>query len=192
VITVTDFIFCNKYIENAFQYNSHGEIDMKTGIFYGSTTGNTEAVAIQLGALIQGAQMNSAENITRADLESCDLIILGASTWGLGDLQDDWIDNIESLRSAKLQGKMVALFGLGDQNCYPDTFIDGIRVLHDAAVEAGASVVGFCPDDGYDYSDSAALIDGKFCGLPLDQENQSDLTEGRVTAWVEQILKESA
>ncbi len=85
---------------------------MRTGIFYGSTTGNTEAVANQIATRISGSQIHSAEKLTRAELESCDLIILGASTWGLGDLQDDWFDNIESLRSAKLHGKKVALFGL--------------------------------------------------------------------------------
>jgi len=165
---------------------------MRTGIFYGSTTGNTEAVASQIESLISGSQMCSAENLTRVELESCGLIILGASTWGLGDLQDDWIDNLESLRLSKLEGKKVALFGLGDQVCYPDTFVDGIKELHDAAIEAGATVIGWCSDDGYDYSASAAAIDGQFCGLPLDQENQGELTEQRIQDWVEQVLKEAS
>ena len=34
------------------------------------------------------------------------------------------------------------------------------------------------------------LDDGKFCGLPLDEDNEDDKTEGRIKAWVEQLKGE--
>ena len=164
---------------------------MKTGIFYGSTTGNTESAAHLICALIGGSQVTPIEDAVRADLEACDLLILGASTWGLGDLQDDWADSLASLSGADLKGKTVALFGLGDQEAYPGTCVDAIKDLHDAAVEAGATIVGLCSGAGYEFQDSTAFTDGQFLGLPLDEENQSELTEERIQIWVDQILREA-
>lgn len=164
---------------------------MKTGIFYGSTTGNTENAANLICTLIDGSKMTPVGEAERVDLEACDLLILGTSTWGLGDLQDDWADALGSLSHANLKGKKVALFGLGDQETYPGTFVDGIKDLHDAAIEAGATLVGMCSGDGYDFQDSAAFVDEQFLGLPLDEENQSELTEERIQKWVDQILKET-
>ncbi len=165
---------------------------MKTGIFYGSTTGNTENAANLICEQISGSHAAPIGEMQRANLESCDLLFLGASTWGLGELQDDWVDALSMLSGSNLKGKMVALFGLGDQASYPGTFVDGIRDLHDAAVEAGATVVGLCSAAGYDFQDSTALIGDKFLGLPLDEENQSDLTDERIQTWVEQVIKEAA
>lgn len=164
---------------------------MKTGIFFGSTTGNTENVALQICALISGSRMSPVADAVRTDFEACDLVVLGASTWGFGDLQDDWADNLESLRAANLQGKSVAIFGLGDQIGFPDTFVDGIRDLHDAAVDAGAKIIGKCSADDYECSGSAALEEGQFLGLPLDQDNQAELIEERIHVWVDRLLREA-
>lgn len=164
---------------------------MKTGIFYGSTTGNTENAAKLICTLIDGSKVTPIEDAVKADLEACDLLILGASTWGLGDLQDDWADSLDSLRHANLKGKKVALFGLGDQESYPGTFVDGIKDLHDASVEAGAAIVGRWSADGYEFQDSAAFVEGQFLGLPLDEENQAELTDERIHIWVDQILQEA-
>jgi flavodoxin I len=65
-----------------------------------------------------------------------------------------------------------------------------MAVLADAAEKSGAKLVGRRPADGYDSSGSAALRDGRFVGLPLDEDNQSDLTESRIAEWVQQIQKE--
>ena len=164
---------------------------MKIGIFYGSTTGNTENAANLMCALIGGSQMTPVADAVKADLEACDLLILGTSTWGLGDLQDDWADSLDSLSGANLKGKKVAIFGLGDQESYFGTFVDGIKNLHDASIEAGATIVGMWPGDGYDFQDSTAFADGLFLGLPLDEENQAELTEERIQIWVDQILREA-
>ena len=163
---------------------------MKTGIFYGSTTGNTEKAAGKIEALLAGAQVMPVVNAGKADFEDCDLLVLGTSTWGAGDLQDDWSEALDSLRAADLKGKKVALFGLGDQIAYPDTFVDGMGTLHEAAVAAGATIVGKWPAADYDFLVSEAEEDDQFFGLPLDEENQADFTDDRIGAWVKQLLTE--
>ena len=164
---------------------------MKTEIFYGSTTGNTERAAKLIGNLIDGSEVASIDDAATADFEAFDLLFFGASTWGLGDLQDDWAGALDNVGSADLKGKRVALFGLGDQESYPGTFVDGIKDMYDASIEAGATVVGMCSGDGYDFQDSTAFVDEQFLGLPLDEENQSELTEERIQVWVEQVLREA-
>jgi flavodoxin I len=166
---------------------------MKIGIFYGSTTGNTALIAQQLAERVPTARLYPIAQATRADLEACDLLILGTSSWRAeGDrLQNDWNDAYDCLREAQLEGKKVALYGVGDQLRYPDAFVDGMKALHDLAVAAGATVIGKWPDEGYDYSASAAVEGDFFLGLPLDIENQNQLTEQRLADWVSLLQKEA-
>ena len=53
--------------------------------------------------------------------------------------------------------------------------------------DAGANLVGEVSTDGYTFEASDAVVDGKFVGLALDNDNQEDQTESRIDAWVEQI-----
>lgn len=166
---------------------------MKIGIFYGSNMGYTAAAARRLAELISTAKLYPVAQATRVDFESCDLLILGSSSWcdAQDRLQDDWNDAFECLREANLKGKKVALFGIGDQIGYPDAFVDAIRGLHDAAKAAGAEVVGQWPDEDYDYHYSAAIEGDFFLGLPLDMTNQPELTEPRLNDWVIQLQREA-
>ena len=67
-------------------------------------------------------------------------------------------------------------------------FVDAIGVLYDAVTEKGAEVVGFTDTKGYEFEVSAAVRDGQFVGLVLDQDNQSGKSEKRIAAWTSQIL----
>lgn len=164
---------------------------MKTGIFYGTTTGNTQNAAEIIGKLIDQSTVQSITDVREDDLEKCDLLILGTSTWGWGELQDDWVAALDTLKSSKLSGKMFALFGLGDQEAYPDTFIDGLLPIYEAAVAAGARHIGKWPTEGYHYQGSTAQDGDDFLGLALDEENQSDQTEERINRWVDQLFEEA-
>ncbi len=62
-----------------------------------------------------------------------------------------------------------------------------MKELYDAAQEAGATLVGAVPTDGYTFDDSDAVVDGKFVGLALDDVNEDDQTAGRIDAWVAQL-----
>lgn len=159
----------------------------KTIIIYGSTSGTCQAIAEQIASKLGVEDIKSASEISASQLSEYDNILLGTSTWGAGDLQDDWYDGIEEVNKADLQGKTVAIFGCGDCASFPDTFCGAMADLNDAAVAAGATVVGAVDASDYDYSDSAAVRDGKFVGLALDDLNESDKTEERIDAWIEQI-----
>ena len=161
----------------------------KTVIIYGSTTGTCEGLAGKIGEQLGvGVDVLSAAGLDGSVLEAADNLILGTSTWGSGDIQDDWADALDTLKAANLAGKTVALFGCGDSLSYPDTFCGGMAALYEAVKAAGANVIGAVPADGYTYLDSASVVDGKFVGLALDEDNESDKTDGRIAAWVAGIL----
>lgn len=112
---------------------------------------------------------------------------MGTSTWGAGELQDDWYDGVNVLKAADLAGKTVAVFGCGDSESYSDTFCGAMAEIYNAAKDAGATLVGEVSTDGYTYDDSEAVVDDKFVGLALDDVNEDDKTEGRIDAWLEAI-----
>jgi flavodoxin I len=162
----------------------------KTGIFYGSSTGTTEKVAgIIAGKL--GISSNDVHNIEsdEGDLSAYDFLILGSSSTGLGDLQYFWEDYIDTLTSADLNGKTVALFCCGDSYIYSDTFCGAMRKIYDAIKDKGCTIVGGVSTDGYESDDTDAVIDGKFIGLAIDNDNEEDKTQERIDSWVKLIHK---
>lgn len=163
----------------------------KIGIFYGSSTGNTQDVAETLAKKLN-AEVYDVANAKLDDLNACDKLLLGTSTLGIGDLQDDWDDFISQLEKADLKGKTVALFGLGDADCYPDSFVDGMGILYDVIKDKGCLLVGGISTDGYEYDESKAEVGGQFVGLPLDEDNQNEQTEARIEAWLAQIAPDFA
>lgn len=160
---------------------------MSVTVIFGSDGGATKGVASKISKKCQGRVVD-IKNATADDFENCHLLILGSPTYGDGTLQTDWEENIDKLRSANLKGKKVALFGTGDQQTYPLSFVDAMGILYDEVSERGAQVVGFTDTAGYDYVESTAVRDGMFVGLALDQDTQSGMTEKRVTAWLSQLL----
>lgn len=160
---------------------------MSVTVIFGSDGGATKGVASRIAKKCQGRSVD-IKDATTADFENCHLLILGSPTYGDGTLQTDWEENIDKLRSANLKGKRVALFGTGDQQTYPLSFLNAMGILYDEVLELGADVVGFTETAGYDYVESTAERDGKFVGLGLDLDTQSGMTEKRVTAWLSQVL----
>jgi len=159
----------------------------KTVIIYGSTTGTCENIAGKIAEKLGVSDVINVASLDGGVLASADNLILGTSTWGSGDLQDDWFDAIESLKAANLNGKTVALFGCGDSLSYPDTFCGGMAEIYNAVKAAGAQVIGAVPQDGYNFIDSASVVDGLFVGLALDEDNESDKSAERIDAWVQSI-----
>ena len=162
----------------------------KTAIFYGSSTGTTEAVANLIASKlgIAPADVHDAGKLTADLAGSYDVLILGTSTWGYGELQDDWYDGVKVLKSADLSMKFVALFGCGDSESYCDTFCDGIGVLYEDLKDSGCTFLGNkVSTDGYSFSSSIAVVDGAFVGLPLDEVNESNKTAERIDAWTAEI-----
>ena len=158
-----------------------------TIVIYGSSTGTCEAIAEKIASKL-GCEAMNVQDLTADIVAANQNLILGTSTWGAGELQDDWYDGLKTLQSADLNGKTIALFGCGDCESYGDTFVGGIGELYNAIKESGAQFVGFVSTDGYTFEDSEAVVDGQFVGLPLDDVNEDDKTDERINAWVEVIL----
>lgn len=155
----------------------------KTIVVYGSSTGTCESIAQTIGGKLN-AEVIEVTNLSADQLEAADNILLGTSTWGAGELQDDWYDGVDIVKGANLAGKKVAVFGCGDSASYSDTFCGAMKEVYDAAKAAGATMVGAVPTDGYAFDDSDAVVDGLFVGLALDDVNEDDKTEARIDAWL--------
>ena len=158
-----------------------------TIVIYGSSTGSCQSIAETIASKLCAEAIDVA-NLDNDVIANHDNLILGTSTWGAGEMQDDWYDGVKTLKAAGLAGKTVALFGCGDSESYPDTFVGGMAELYNAARKAGAGIVGAVSVDGYTFDDSESVVDGKFVGLALDEVNEDDKTDERIDAWVQQIL----
>ena len=161
------------------------------GLFYGSDTGNTErmaeSIAEKIGDNVEVMDLHKLESEVMAKYNK---LIFGAPTWYDGELQSDWEEFFDKLDEIDFSGKTVAMFGLGDQYGYSEYFLDALGILHEKLIERGATIVGHWPCDDYEYDFSKAEIDGKFVGLGLDEDNESDKSEERIDQWLEIIKPE--
>ena len=169
---------------------------MTIGLFYGSSTCYTEMVAEKIQALL-GADHIHLHNLKQTPIQQMadyQILMLGISTWDFGEILEDWLANWDAIDTIDLHGKVVALFGLGDQLGYGEWFLDAMGLLHDKLVVQGCQIVGYWPNEGYDFETSKALVDdGRFfVGLALDETSQYELTDQRLAAWLPQVLAEIA
>ncbi len=167
---------------------------MKIGLFYGSTTCYTEMAAEKMRAII-GEDLLDIHNVKETPLSlmsEYDLLILGISTWDFGEIQEDWNELWDQIDGVQLNGKSVALYGLGDQEGYGEWYLDAMGLLHDEIKKTGANIIGYWPNEGYEFEASKALTeDGtQFVGLALDEDSQYELSDERIATWVEQVLIE--
>ena len=166
----------------------------KMTIYYGSTTGTCETLASSIAQAL-GMSNDNVHNVTemtKEDLENNDVLILGSSTWGCGDLQDDWYDGVEILKKADLTGKKVALFACGDGESYGDTFCEAMTHIHDALADSGCTFIGKVLTADYTFTSSTAVDGDDFIGLALDDVNESEKSEARIANWAKQIEAEMA
>lgn len=157
-----------------------------TIVIFGSSTGTCEAIAEKIANKL-GCEALNVQDLNADIVNNHQNLILGTSTWGAGEMQDDWYDGLKVLQGADLAGKTVALFGCGDCESYGDTFVGGIGELYNGIKDKGAHFIGSVSTDGYTYDDSEAVIGGKFVGLPLDDVNEDDKTDSRIDAWIAEI-----
>ncbi|MDE5072723.1 MAG: flavodoxin FldA [Trichodesmium sp. St16_bin4-tuft] len=166
----------------------------KIGLFFGTTTGKTEEAAEKIKEEFGGDEVVTIHDISEAspkDFDGYQNVIIGCPTWDIGELQSDWSGFYsEELDNVKFTGKKVAYFGTGDQIGYADNFQDAMGILEEKITGLGGTTIGSWSTEGYDHEDSKAVKDGKFVGLALDDDNQSDLTDGRIKEWVKQLKTE--
>lgn len=162
----------------------------KIAILYGTSGGTVESVAKQVQDLFEGsADLYNVLDVSISEIQDYQYIIVGTSTTGIGDLQDDWEDFLPSFAKLDFTGKKVAIFALGDSASYSTSFAESMKVVYDE-IHDKVEIVGRVPDVGYTYDDSTAVEDGVWLGLPLDEDNEYDMTEERLVRWVEQLKKE--
>lgn len=165
----------------------------KIGLFYGTQTGNTQTAAEFIQKEFGGDSVVELYEISGADtddFEQYECLIIGCPTWNIGELQSDWEGFYDELDSINFTGKKVAYFGAGDQIGYADNFQDAMGILEEKISSLGGTTVGYWSTDGYEHTESKAVKNGKFVGLAIDEDNQSDLTDTRIKTWVTQLKQE--
>lgn len=157
----------------------------KYGIFYGSTTGTTASVAKRIAKKlnVQDEDIHNVADTSPSAVGDYENLILGTSTWGAGEEQDDWFDFLDGLEMEDLRGKRIALFGVGDETM-ADSFCSGIGEIYKRLKNTGAYFEGSYPADVYRFKHSEAIVDGEPIGLMLDEVNHPDLTDGRIDGWL--------
>jgi flavodoxin long chain len=177
-----------------------GEHTMTTeriGMFYGSFFGNTERAAGDIKRVLESLaavriDVASIGSVQTAALLNYDKLLLGISTWDIGEWQYDWDAKRKALAALDMRGRTIALFGTGDQRTYASTFQDALGSLAKLMRTRGARLVGLWPDQGYEHDSVEALEDGYFLGLALDNDNQEHLTQERIARWCAQLVGELA
>ncbi|USD27715.1 flavodoxin FldB [Pseudoalteromonas sp. SCSIO 43201] len=168
---------------------------MQIGLFYGSTTCYTEMAAEKIQEII-GKDTVTLFNIKDEPLkkaEQFDFLIFGISTWDFGELQEDWESHWDDIEAVDLSGKVIALFGMGDQQGYGEWFQDALGMLHDKIAPQQVTFLGYWPNnDEYEFEASKALTEDNayFVGLALDEDSQYDKSDERIATWIEQIMTE--
>ena len=156
------------------------------GIFYGSSTGTTSDLAQKIASAlgVDSANVMDVANADAAAAAKYDVLLLGSSTWGLGDLQDDWESFLPKLKGENLSGKKVGLFGCGDASSYSDTFCAALGTIKAELANTGCTFIGAYPAEGYNYDETTAEENGQLIGLCGDDANESDQTEARMERWI--------
>jgi len=160
----------------------------KVAIIYGTSTGTTEAIALKVKKILTAADIFDVARLSLEQIKPYDFYILGTSTTGFGDLQNDWDEFLPQFSSLDFTGKKIALFGLGDSSSYSDTFANGMSQLY-KELKDKAEIVGSVSTEGYEYENTESTANGKFVGLVIDEENESDKTDNRLNAWIEDLKK---
>jgi len=167
---------------------------MAAGLYFSTTTGNTETVAEYIAAET-GLDAVDIGDVSGDDIMACDSLIIGAPTWHTGADSERsgtaWDEFLYGdLTGLDLSGKKVAIFGMGDQSGYADNYCDAMDELASCFEKQGATIVGAWSSDGYDHEDSKSIRGDKFVGCAFDEDNQPELSEERAKNWVAQIKGE--
>jgi len=169
---------------------------MAVGIYFATTTGKTEDIAERLHSMISSAEppKDLADVLDLSEFSSYEGIICGIPTWNTGADSERsgtaWDSMLEGIGALNLTGKKVAIFGLGDSSTYTENFCDAMEELHSYFVKSGAQMVGYVSKSDYTFEESKSVMADSFCGLPLDEDSESDMTDERLANWSKQLKQE--
>lgn len=166
------------------------KITHKIALFYGSSTCYTQMTAEKI-AQVFGEEKVDLFNIADEPINTAEQyqnIIMGIPTWDYGELQEDWEEIWDDIAELELTGSKVALYGQGDQEGYPEWFLDAMGYLYHHLKATGAEFIGKWPVAGFNFEQSKALLDDDhFVGLALDDETQFAQSAERINTWCQQL-----
>ena len=174
---------------------------MKVNLIYGTETGFTKSVGTSIlrkfATNNYWCSMQKIDECEKSFFTDCDLLILGAPTWceprldEYGQYSDDWNEYYHTFKDIDFTGQRVALYGLGDQIGYGHNFVDALGMMADVVLANGGTLYGRVSTDDYEYPESKGIDeDGLFYGLPIDEDNEPTLTQGRIDRWYDQLKEE--
>ena len=151
--------------------------------------GENDLTDIEIDLIAQWISEGAQANATTVCNEGYQYIDAFPETTTISD--EDSCLYVPDLEALDFTDKLVAIYGLGDQEDYAEYFCDAMEPLRDIVESKGAIVVGNWPTAGYEFEASKALIDeNTFIGLCVDEDRQSELTEERVEKWLAQLNDE--
>jgi len=171
----------------------------KIGMFFGTETGTTRLIAKKLHKKLGDEIADKPVNVNRIKPEEMlqyDVLILGTPSYGIGEipgksagcLEPNWEEFLVQMPAdVSFAGKRIAFFGLGAQERYADRFCSSLLKLYEYFRDRGAEVVGSWPTEGYTFEQSAAVVDGRFVGLVIDERTQGMFTNERLDRWVAEV-----
>jgi len=170
----------------------------KIALLFAPEKGSTEKIARMIEEKIGMEKIEMilvGENTDPDILKPFSRLILGISTvgrdaWDSKYKKVGWDFFIPKLEKTELKGKTVAIFGLGDHILYPDNFVDSMGNLAAQLINSGANLIGQTPVEDYTFSNSEAILDKKFVGLPIDEENEAEFSENRIDNWLKIISEQ--
>jgi len=177
-------------------YLFNSNIMSKTALFYSPEGGNVNRVANKLGEMIGNDKVDiiPVKEVESEDLYKYNKIILvgstvGADHWNNEIVVNEWTGFFTKIMEISFKEKKVAIVGLGNSVLYPSHFADGMADLNKRIKKQNGEVLGKVDAKDYNFTDSEAVNDdGLFCGLPIDEDNEAELTTERLEKWIS-ILK---
>lgn len=183
-------------LEGNYLIGKEHKASKKIGIFYAPSGGSVHKVAHMIKQKLAGEHpelhlLSDINPLQLLDYHNLILVCstLGRNTWEM-EQKDAWSSFLPQMLKIKLEGRNVAIVGLGDHVSYPNNFVDGMGILGDTVEEIGGHLIGYTETKDYVFNDSRALRDSKFIGLPLDEDFESEKTEARIDDWLKRIKTE--
>ena len=161
----------------------------KIGLFFGSTTANTERIAEIIWDKIYDHGCDIYDIRRPSDMLRYNKLLMMIPTWDFGEWQEDWENILDYVGGLDWTNKTVGLIGLGDQIGYHQYYQDCMGMMYDIITPLGANCIGFTSTDGYDFTASKAVRDNMFVGLAIDEDSQPELTMDRIDNWLETNIK---
>ena len=138
---------------------------MNIGLFYGSSTCYTEMAAEKIRDII-GPELVTLHNLKDDALtlmEQYDVLILGIPTRDFGEIQEDWEAIWDQLDTLNLDGKIIAMYGMGDQFGYGEWFWMLSACCTISWHRRGVTFIGYWPTEGYEFTSKNRLSQTASC-----------------------------